>query len=296
MNWDDLQIVLAISRQGTVTKAAQELGVNQTTVTRRLQGLQEQIGVRLFEKLHRGCIPTATGEEFIKVAETVEASILSLETKVMGQDAQLEGIIKVTVPILFVSEPFRSFLRHYPNIKLEVSVDVSTKNLVAREADIALRLSDQPAENLFGRKVARVEYALYAAKELVKELGMEPPFDRFPWISWNLELGAKLTEDRIHQYVKNPNIVCRVNFPQAMVDFVKGGMGISFIPCVMGDTDPNLIRLRPVEPGFGVDLWILTHPDLKDTARVRALMAHIGQEYRKLKELFEGKHENHWND
>lgn len=283
LKWDDLSVLLALARESTLTSASTELGINHTTVARRLAAAEEAMGARLFDRTPEGYVPTAAGEEVLAVAMRVEEEILSLDRVVLGRDTRLSGPLRVTTLDFLVSEhidAFASFTKRYPNVELELSVDNTALNLTRREADVALRVSTKPAEHLFGKRVGILEYALYGTREIVDEVGADAPYSEYPWLMWDERLGARMTERWMKRHAKGARIACRVDTASAMIAAVRAGIGVQFILCSAGDADPNLVRIRDIEPGFSMGLWLLTHPDLRNTARVRAFMDHMSEELR----------------
>lgn len=210
--WDDLRYVLAVAREGTLSRAAARLGVNHSTVSRRLSALSEQLGVRLFERLPEGYVPTPAGEDVVRVAARLEDDVLSLEGRVLGRDAELRGGLVVTTTDALARRlipEVGEFVQRYPKIDLELSVDYGLMNLGKREADVAVRLTNAPPEHLVGRKVARMEFALFASKSLLDRRGRDAPLDSFPWVAWTETAGARLTEAWMQEEVPSARIVCR---------------------------------------------------------------------------------------
>lgn len=292
MNWDDLRYLLAVDRQGTLSAAAKSLGVNHTTVSRRLSALEDEVGVRLFDRKPDGYVATQAGADIVGVAQEVEEQIQTLDRKVLGQDARLSGSLRVTtvdIVALLHTEALIGFSRRYPNIALEISADNRPLSLTKREADVALRFTNKPPENLVGRRVLRAEFALYAHKNLVDELGADPPLETYPWLAWDERVGARITDQWMRHNVPNARISCRLDSTAVFVGSLAAGMGIGFMTCFVGDENPDLVRLRPPEEGFGMDLWLLTHEDLRNTARVRAFMEHMDAALRPLADRYAGK-------
>jgi DNA-binding transcriptional LysR family regulator len=280
LRWDDLNVLLALARHSTLTAASKELGINHTTVARRLSAAEASTGARLFDRTPDGYIPTVAGEEVLAVAARVEEEILSLDRVVLGRDARLSGTLRVsTVDLLstLFAEELGGFTRRYPGITLDLSVDNATVSLTRREADIAIRMTSDPPEHLVGRRIATMEYAVYGARSLVEELGIETPLDQFPWLAWDPRLGARGTERWMEQHVRDARIACRFDSAVSMLAAMRAGTGIQFMFCALGDLDDSLVQLREVEPDFGMDLWLLTHPDLRRTARVRAFMDYMAE-------------------
>jgi DNA-binding transcriptional LysR family regulator len=295
MHWDDLRFLLAVEREGTLSAAAKTLGVNHTTVSRRLTALEKGVGVRLFDRKPEGYASTQAGADVIAVARTVEEQIQSLDRRVLGQDARLCGNVRLTTVDVLAgrhADVFRDFARRYPGIDLEISADNAPRSLTKREADVALRISNKPPDHLVGRRLLRMEFALYGHRDLIAQVGEDRPYDDYPWMGWDERMGAKLTEQWMARHAPNANIAARVDSSVVMMETMKAGMGIGFMGCYFADDEPDLVRMRPAEPGFGMDLWLLTHEDLRNTARVRALMDHIDDALRPLADAYACKRDS----
>ena len=291
MDWDDLRFVLAVAREKNLTRAAKLLGVTHTTVSRRLSAFEERVGVRLFDRQPEGYVATAAGEDMIAAASRVEEEVLSLDSRVFGQDTRLSGPLRVTtvdVMAVRMAEPLAAFCAEYPGVSVELSVDNNFRSLTRREADIALRTTNRPPEHLVGVKLGHIEYAVYGAKSLLERIGSDAPLNDFPWVAWDERLLAKVTEERLHGHAPNANIVLRVDSPNVMNAVIRGGVGLGFMTCTEGDRDDDLVRLRPIETNFGTNIWLLTHPDLRHTARVRAFMDFMGDVLRTRREAWQG--------
>jgi DNA-binding transcriptional LysR family regulator len=292
MQWDDLRYVLALKRRSTLSAAARSLGVNHTTVARRVAALEEEISARLFDKTPQGYAPTQAGEDILEVARRMESEMASLDRHVLGKDTRLSGPLRVTTVDIMATQhaaEIAAFTRRYPDVQLEVSVDNSMRSLTKREADVALRITNSPAENLVGRRLGRLEFALYGADALIEVQNDPTDLTCYPWLGWDERLGAKLTERWMQKHVPRARVVCRFDTSVTMFEAVRQGMGLSFLGCLWADRTPGLRRIRGVEPGFGMDLWLLTHPDLRNTARVRAFMDHMGEAMRPSADAMAGR-------
>jgi DNA-binding transcriptional LysR family regulator len=290
MNWDDLRVVLAVHRNRTLTQAARVLGVNHSTVSRRLGSLQDELGVRLFDRLPDGYVATTAGEDVVAAALRMEEQVLDLDRQVLGRDESLSGPLRVTTTDMAAfrhADIFASFVERYPNVALEVSADNSPRSLTRREADVALRITNSPPEHLVGRKVARSEWALYGAISLVESLGEPDDLEAYPWLGWDQR--PPITEAWLRRHVPRARIACRVDSTLVMLRSLELGIGIAHTQCIDGDSSPHLRRLRPVMDNWGMDLWLLTHPDLRHTARVRAFLDHAEARLRPLADQFAGR-------
>jgi len=292
MNWDDLRFLLAVHRDKTLTAAARSLGVNHATVSRRLQSVERAVGSRLFDKTTEGYRPTAACGPLLEVAERMERELLSLDRAVVGQDARLAGPLSVTtvdIVAMQLATPLAQFCRAYPEISLELSVDYQTLSLSRREADVALRLTNTPDETLVGRKACRVEFALYGAKKMLAGQRTPGDLNALPWVGWHESAGARLTERWMRRFAPEAPISCRVDSAPVMREMVRAGAGVGFLPCFEGDALEGLERLREPEDDFGMDLWMLTHVDLRRSARVKAFIDFMCEAVRALVPRYAGE-------
>jgi DNA-binding transcriptional LysR family regulator len=292
MNWNDLSLLLQVSRSSTMTETAKRLGMNQTTVSRRLDALEAALGVLLVQKRKDGIGLTDAGLDAVRSVEIMETVANDLERKLLGTDAELAGRLIVTTTDTtphYHPDLFTGFAERYPAVHLEVDTNFSARSLARREADVALRWTLKPDGALFGRKLIRVEYALYAASELVAEVGRRSRLSSYPWLAFTAASKARVTDQWMKSNVPDATIVCRYTHTLSMYAAVRAGAGIGFMPCAYADPDPALVRLRGVQPGFGYDIWLLTHPDLSRTARVRAFLSHAGEYFDARKKLYAGK-------
>lgn len=284
MDWDDLRYVLAISRDRTLSRAAGSLGASHTTVGRRVRALELKLGVRLFDQTPDGFMPTAAGQDIAEVAERMEGDVLSLEGRVLGRDARLQGRLRVaTMDILFrrYNGAFSSFMARYPSVELTVTSSDDEVSLTRRQADVALRMTSSPPEHLVGRKVGRVDFAVFGSKALVERMGPHAGYDDYPWIHWDERLNMRWLDAWLAQRAPNARIAMRVDVSSMVLrEVIAAGIGVHFLASFDGDSDPALKRVGPIEPGFSRDLWLLTLPELRNTNRIRAFMDHMDESTR----------------
>lgn len=280
--WDDLRYALALARHRRLSAAARALGATHTTVARRVQALEANLGVRLFDAVGDGYTPTALGLHVVEAAERTEAELLALEALVLGGDARLAGPLRVsTMDLLFrrYQSVFTSFLTRYPAVELTVISTDQESSLIRREADIALRLSNQPPEQLVGRKIDRVEFAVYASRALVDRVGAEAPLSAYPWLHWDERLEARWLEGWLAEHAPGAKIALRIDLSTlAIREAISAGLGAHFYAVVEGDAEPGWVRLTEVQPNFTRDVWLLTLPGLRTSSRVRAFLDHFGEQ------------------
>ncbi len=279
MHWDDLRYVLALTRERTLSGAASKLSVRHTTVGRRLKEIEGTLGVRLFDRTPDGYMPTGAGQDLADVAERVEAEVLAAKGRVLGRDGELEGTLRVsTMDMLFrgYHEVFSSFVARYPSVELTVSTTDDEVSLTRRQADVVLRLTGKPPDHLVGRKVGRVEFAVYASKKLVARIGTKAPLEAYPWLNWDERLNAHWLDDWLRVNAPGARTVLWLDTSTlGLHAAVAAGLGVHFLACFDGDADPLLHRIGPVEPAFSRDVWLLTLRELRSTRRVRAFMDHV---------------------
>jgi DNA-binding transcriptional LysR family regulator len=272
-NWDDLRVFLAVARAGSLSGAARGLGVNHSTVFRRIAGLEEMLEVRLFDRLPNGYALTPAGEETLRIVECIEADVATLDRTVTGQDLRLSGTVRITATdmLAFWLLPYHlgRFRAAYPGIELEVVVGNETLNLSRRETDIALRIGNTPPETLVGRKVGRLEFAVYGAPDYLAAQ-TDTDLAQHDWIG--LDNAHALLTRRFEKFFPGVRPAIRSNSVACAVHLAKAGLGLGLLPCTIADQKPGLVRFAEVPDNFNLDLWLLTHEDLRHTARIRAVL------------------------
>ena len=253
--------------------------MSHTTVGRRLRALEERLGVRLFDATPDGFTLTPAGEDLVAVAERMETDTLSLEGRVLGRDERLTGALRVSAMELvfrIFRASFTSFIARYPGVALTVTTSDNEVSLSRREADVVLRMSNKPPEQLVGRRVGRLQFDAYAARSLVDRIGEDAPLGAYPWIHWDERLDVGWLDAWLAQHAPGASIAMRVDVgAAAMHELIAAGVGVQFLACIDADADPSLVRVGPLDPSASRDLWVLTLPELRDTPRIRAFTDHM---------------------
>lgn len=286
VDWDDLRFVLAIARDGTLSRAAERLNATHTTVGRRLRAIERRLNVRLFDQTPDGFTVTAAGRDVVGAAERVERELLAVEARVLGKDAQLEGKLRVTTLDILLrryTSAFVSFCERFPDVELTVTTTDSEVSLQRREADVALRLTNTPPGYAIGRRAGEAAFALYASRALVARVGEGAPLSAFPWIHWDEQLNPTWLDQWIAEHAPGATIAMRINTSMnALHELVAAGVGVHFLACFEGDADPTLVRLQAADPRFTRGIWLLFLDDLRSTGRVRAFVDHMEAHIRAL--------------
>ena len=292
MNWDDLRYFLAIARTGSLTAAARDLHVSQPTVSRRLASIEQPLGVTLFDRTQRGYELSPAGIEILDTAEHVEDTFDEIGRRIFARDRGVTGKLRVTCTQPLANQHLcrhlGEFTRAHPDVEISLSCTTEKRNLNRRDADVAIRITDEPPDTLIGRKIARVAVCAYGRADYLRaRLGHDSDLE---WIGWRDEAYNRqyITDRFPHARIKH-----QVDDFQTMQSMTHHGLGVAALPCHLADPDAVLRRFvsEPILDGVP-DLWILYHPDLKDVARVRLFVDFLVDRLRADRDLFEGRRED----
>lgn len=287
IDWDDLRYVLAVADHASLAAAARALGVNHTTVLRRVTAFEARLKVRLFDRLPSGYALTAAGEEILAMARELSGQVAALERKILGQDLRLDGSLRVTTTDTLMAgllPPLLArFLQDHPGITLEVTTANQLANLTKRDADVAIRPAADPPETLVGRKVADVAFAVYARPGTTGATG-----GARRWVGTDASLAGTVAARWLAAEVPDAAVVLRADSMMGMAEAAAAGIGAAVLPCYLGDRWPGLERLGGVIDNPRSALWVLTHEDLRRTARVSTFTEFMIRELRAQRGLLEG--------
>ena len=274
INWDDLPYFLAVAKSGTLTGASKSLGVNHSTVFRRINAIEDKLGTRLFERLAEGYELTDIGHIVLQHAQVAENSIHSLERAVAGKDFELSGEIHVTAPLSIAEHvlvPCIAKFRHqHPRITINIIVSSGLYDLSRRDADIAIRSTNNPPDFLIGRKVTDLTWSAYASKAYIKKHGgakSSKDLDDHELIGVDDSLLAIEAYKWLMSNYSNKNLCCSASDVKTISTLCNEGLGIALLPT--NYFNKNLVKLFDINPEFKDGLWILTHPDLRRVTRIK---------------------------
>ncbi len=270
----DLHLVAALGVAGSLAQAARQLAVDHSTAFRRLGGLERRLGVRLFERARTGYAPTPAGEIAIATAERVLDELGGLERRLAGEDLRPSGTVRVTTSdtlVEFLAPIFAAFRVAHPEIVLEVVVSSAFFTLTRRDADVAVRPAADPGDALVGRRVGTIAYAVYGLPRWFGDAGNEVSADA-DWVGVEESLAHLAAARWITEHVAPERIVQRANALSAILAAVRTGLGVAPLPCFVGDAAPGLARTPGTLAELETPLWLLTHPDLRRVARIRAFV------------------------
>jgi DNA-binding transcriptional LysR family regulator len=291
LEWNDLSLILAVCRTGTLSGAARLLGYNHSTVFRRVNAIERKTGVRFFERLPHGYLMTDAGEAAMKAAERIEAEVQGLSREILGRDQRLQGKVRVTamdyLAIHVLPGVLEEFRKLHPGVSYELLYTISALDLARREADIAVRAMPRVPDSSLGRKVCDFRFGIYAAPAYL-ERNRGKPLAEHDWVmiegvaDWLVPMIWKTRQAADRQTVFTSS-------GPAVIEAAEAGMGLFAMSCYAADSRPALVPVtRPIE-SMTVELWVLTHADLRRTARVKALMDYLVEHLRGMRDLFEGR-------
>ncbi|MBY4952656.1 LysR family transcriptional regulator [Pantoea sp. DY-17] len=274
MDWGDVQVLLAVMRNGSFGKAALSLGVSHPTVGRRIKALEDEAQQALFRRTTEGLVLTDAGDGIIKLAEAMENSALAMERRLAGNHDRLEGILRISSAEWFtnyVLAPVLSELtRRHPAIVPEIIAGYRLLDLSRRDADIAFRIVPFTDPNIVQRRLMRVPYALYGTPQNAQALLKAPSSvglilmntgqSHFPDVSWLLD----------HFPQSKPAFKSTSRAVQAQM--CLRGMGIAVLPRPLGDATTGLQRIEMPDIPPSRDIWVGYHQDLRHMDRLRALL------------------------
>ncbi len=268
--WDDLRFLLAIARGGSLAEAARRLGVNESTVARRLARAEDRLAVRLFERLGGRMAATAAGERLLGHAGRIESEVLAATEALSGGDLRVDGLVRLTaVPLVanrLLAPALPRLLTAHPGLRVDLIAEPAALSVLRRDVDLALRLARPSDEGAaVARRIARLDYAVFLAPGLNARtapwLGYETRMEELPQSRWILDRidGSDATA-----------MPARVNDGETLLQLLRAGLGKSLLPVAVAAKTDGLVQSGPV--CLSRELWLLVHPDLKDLARVRVVV------------------------
>ena len=295
-DWNDLRYFLAIAREGTLASAARGLEVDASTVGRRLAALEEELGSKLFDRTPAGLVLTEAGRGIRSAVEEMEASALAVERRTSGEDARLEGVVRITLTEAFavdiVLPRFAPFRERHPGIEVQFLTDYGALDLARREADIAIRLTRPQDGTLVARKVGEIAIAPYASEAYLEQRGPPDPARGFVGhdVIGYADAAAKWPEARwLAEAAPGAGVAVRCNSLLSVVTAAVAGMGVGVMPCLCGDREPGLRRVAPLVASLRRDIWLVVHADLQHNARVRATLHFLTELIQRERPLLSGE-------
>jgi DNA-binding transcriptional LysR family regulator len=278
-NWDDLRFVLALAKAGSLAKAGKELGVDHTTVGRRVEALEESLQVKLFTRTTGGYILTLEAEGLLPDIRRVEDAVLALSRNAHTQDDSLVGTVRVTSAETFgaayLAPLLANFGKRNPGLTVELHTGKDILDLARREADIAVRMFRSRHEDLVVKRAGELAHGLYATKSYLDKQPLKNAKQLCEHPLLTGESGPGIVETHwFAELASQAKPVFVSNLTLALLEAARAGAGIAVLPRYMGDRDKQLVHLpMPSEPRETI--WITVHRDLRQARRVRVVLDYL---------------------
>jgi len=275
LDWEEVKSFAVVADAGSVRRAARALGVHHSTVSRRIDNLEYALGTKLFDRQPEGFVLNAAGEEFVVAVRDCGIRLNSAERSISGQDGDMSGVVTVTMAEPIAVHTFgprlSEFTDMYPGIEVRMIATTNILDVSRREADIAIRIDNNPPQSLVGKRIVTYNQTVYATQEYLDSQDFENDSESARWVAWDAEDGKFPEWTKETEFSKVP---MWGSFPGAAMQLsaAKGGLGLAMIPCFIGDREPQLVRATKRRPIKARDIWLLTHSDLRRTARIKAFM------------------------
>jgi len=278
--WDDLRFLLALARTGSLSAAAEQLGVNASTVGRRIEALEGDLGATLFERTPDGTAPTAAAEQLVPLAEAMERAAHDVGRLAAGFEAEPEGTVRITAPpgvaSGFIAPALPGLIERHPRLRIELDASIGYADLTRRQADLAVRASRPERGDLIARKLGTDTYAPYTSRAYADELGCLNDLNGARWIGWGPDLEHLPDEQWLRQYVDGDRFVLRTSNIEAQLAAAAAGVGVVMSGHLLG-LSRGLAPVR-LEPGFEAslpprptgELWLAGHRALRHVPRIAA--------------------------
>lgn len=291
IDWDDIRYFLAVARGGSVRAASERLGVNHSTVLRRIGQLEEKLGAQLFEKLPSGYRMTDAGAEVLDLAEQMEASSNQLASRVLGRDQSVRGPLRITLaPTLathLLMPDFAEFARRHPEVEIEILSLDEPVNLTNREADIAIRVvydRNNLPPNLHGQMGPKLFSGVYMSRDLLAAW-QRGSRQRVRWIvKGNIGTSDWAQDGEIPA----SEVSFRTTTADAQIVAARQGVGMTTLPCFVGDSEASLVRVPGTRLHLHGTLWLLTQGETRKTKRVRLFLEFLSRRLSGYAPLLEG--------
>ena len=292
IDWNDLRFLLAVARAGSTAGAARALGVNQSTVVRRIAVLEAGLELRLFSRKRDGYSLTHEGEALLPEAEAVEAAVHGLTRRATALDGALTGTLRVTTVALGVMPQLvHAFQQRHPGLKVRLLIEDRYNDLSDGTAEVALRAGPPGDSTLIGRKLSDQAWAVYGSEGYVSRAGIPTtPQDlgHHCVIGFEGSIEDIMAARWLRRIAPGCEIVCRSDSVLGLLQAAQTGFGLALLPCEIGDPDPGLIRVIDPQPDLIGGCWILTHPDLHRQPKIRAFFDFMVEQIARYRPLLLG--------
>lgn len=274
--WDDLRVFLYLAQSGSTRHAAQRLGVNASTVSRKIAQLEKTLGARLLERHPDGFRLTSIGRDVVESALQMNEFVRHMALRVGGADSQLVGTVRVGCPEVLaasVATALKAVLEEHRGLQLEFRVDDRLTDLSRHEVDVAVRVSDSPPEDLIGRKLGRASVGVYGSERYLTSHPYELDDERHQWIEWPAYVQRKGAYQWLEQHVPVRRVAVHASSSAGVMAAVAAGLGLAPLTHVHARQFPAVMSRWPLPETCGTQVWALTHREVHRSARVKVVLS-----------------------
>ncbi len=290
MDWEDLKTFLNLVENGTVRRSADRMGLHHSTVARRLERLEAQLGSRLFDRQPNGLALTDVGETLIRSTSGVTEQIESARRQVSGADAPLTGRVSVsTVPPVaahVIAPQLAGFAHQHPELHIDLQTTYGFADIAHGAAEIVVRLDNNPSDSLLGKRLFPYFETVYATPDYLNSHKANLGGAR--WIGYGTAGTGRPGWVEGTPFADTP-VWGSISDLGGQVSAAEAGLGFAALPCLVGDRSPRLVRATPETLVAARDIWILTHHDLRRVKRIRVVMQFLEATLRAAKRLLQGE-------
>lgn len=281
-SWDDLKTVISIGEYGNLSRAADMMGINHSTLFRRLDAIESSLSQVLFLRRRSQYVPTKAGAALIALGHRIKDDISDVLQNIKEDECGFSGEIRVTTSDALLQDYLNpliaSFIRINPHISFQVSTGNESVNLFDGGADIAFRATTEVPEHLSGLKVGSAFWAVYGLREHWENKRPDlATLSEHRWVSFSYDMSRLNAFLWIEKNIPEKNIIFRGDSVLSVASAMASGMGLGILPCMHGNQIDKLVRISPEVEGVGEDIWLLAHPDVRKSAKIREFMNHCMQ-------------------
>lgn len=275
MHWDHLKYLLALTRAGTLSAAARQMGTEHTTIARRIASLEHELGIRLFDRSSKGYALTNEGESVVELATRIERETFDIERLAQGRNSALTGVVRISAPPHFASgflaSRLSSLLVQYPELEIELVAESRLVSLPRREADIAIRLDRPTTSSMIARRLGTLGFGLYGQRGYVEQT----PETHWNFIGYDESLEHVQQQQWLKSVQGSRKLIFRSNDLHTLHNASAAGLGMAVLPRYLGDSDQRLEMVVTESGPDSRDIWLLIHPDLAGSSRFRTVLNYI---------------------
>ena len=285
LRWDDLELLLALTREATLSGAATRLGVNTSTVARRLDAMEASLAVHLFDRTPAGIVATELCRDLLPIAESMEQVAADALRLLAGRETEPEGLVRLTAPPglanWFIAPLLIQLRERYPKLAIELDASIGYADLTRREADLALRANRPTGGDLVAVRLAETSSVIAASPARIRQIGKLADLNAIDWITWGHDLAGFGDAKWIAANVDPARVILRTSSMDAQLHAASTGLGALLVPRPFFDwvdlaEVPLARKLGERVPPLPVGtLWLVGHRALRDVPRVRAVWEFI---------------------